>query len=82
MHDEQPSVSFYERQLIAASERESREFPVVDGFVDIWNTREPASGIRSTLVGSLDEDGETMAWGTVVPDTSNRGMYIPHSQLS
>ena len=76
MHDEQPSVSFYERQLIAASERESREFPVVDGFVDIWNTREPASGIRSTLVGSLDEDGETMAWGTVVPDTSNRGMYF------
>ena len=73
VHDE---LSFYEQQLIAASVRESRDSSTADGFVDLWSTREPASGIRSTLVGSLDEDGETMAWGTVVPDTtgSNRGM--------
>ncbi len=75
-HDEHPSVSFYERQLMAASERESRDLPVADGFADLWSTRQPASGIRSTLDGSLDEDGETMAWGTVIPDGtgSSRGM--------
>ena len=69
VHEEPQHASFYERQLRAALERESRDnLPGNSSTHEVPQLQTDAN--MSSPVLMLDADGELVAWGTGVPDTS------------
>jgi hypothetical protein len=75
VHEEPQHASFYERQLRAASERETGDnLPGNTSTHEVPQLQTDAN--VSSPVFSLDADGDLVAWGAGVPDT------IPDSRTS
>lgn len=72
-HDDRPMspISFYDRQLIAASEREFR-----DGRPGDVTMVDSGNDIPAATPAALDPDGELVVWGSSASDTGTEFRYV------